>query len=67
MISANQMLRSDEENANISNILIQLRAYNYELTIIHPPCVDGNDDTIIDPDLEQLTNTYLKEHDFPIN
>ncbi|KAI9565127.1 hypothetical protein GHT06_008898 [Daphnia sinensis] len=42
MSSANQILRSNEDNSNISNILMQLRA-----DIIHPSCIDDNDDTIL--------------------
>lgn len=42
MFSTNQILRSNEDNSNISNILMQLRA-----DIIHPPCIDDNDDTIL--------------------
>jgi hypothetical protein len=40
--SANQLLRSNEDNSNINNILVQLRA-----DIIHPPCIDDNDVTIV--------------------
>jgi hypothetical protein len=39
---ANQILRTNEDNSNINNILMQLREDS-----IHSPCIDDNDDTIV--------------------
>ncbi len=40
--SANNMLRSDNDDSNLHGILARLRA-----DIIHPPYTDGNDDTVV--------------------